>query len=913
MENTGTGRTGSPHSLMRWIKCSLLLLVASAILPGQFVESSLFVPTGLNASDGDYSTKVGVSWDHSQGAATYRIFRGTENDAASAVSIGTTASLIFFDTTALPEQSYHYWVRAETANATRPVSAPDQGFRANGRTSQFDPVPPLAPPRDPIGNPTTGAKIYLGKTLFWEEQLSSTRTVACGTCHRGRSGGSDPRSDVGASVNPGFDGIFGTDDDVMGSLGVPLNRADGTYEWSPLFGLRPQVTGRKAQSAINAAYSVSSDAGLLWDGKASHRFSDPMTGAVVIETGAALESQALLPILNTTEMNHEGATWADVVMRLSESRPLALSPSLPPALSAWIGSRGYPDLFTEAFGTPEVTPVRIALAIASYERTLYSDRTPFDAAVSEIIEESPAEKRGREVFFAARCHKCHTGSVTSDQSFRNIGLRPSEEDGGRAEVTGLASETGRFRTPSLRNVGLRSPYMHNGRLATLEEVVEFYNRGGDFDDNKDVGFISPLGLTAEEKSDLVVFLKNQFTDSRVEAEAGPLFDRPMLYSESARVPEISGTGTAGAGGVVPQVVAIEPPFSGNPSFTVGLFDAPPGVQAVLVIDEADPGMGPAIPSSASFARETVAVAAAEDGSGNGYASASLSIPDDASLIGTELFGRWFVLDGAAAGGVSVTAAFRMTIFGAEAPTVSVLSSVSAASLAQGFVAPESIVSGFGVDLATATEAAGSMPLPTTLAGVSVAVTDSQGEQRPASLFFVSPKQINYQIPPGTSLGEGEVSVHRGPNPFASIMLAGGNVQVASVAPALFAANSDGRGVAAALVQRVRSDGSQTFEQVAQFDSAQDRFVSAPINLGPESDPVFLILFGTGIRFRGPQEVTATVGGDTVEVLFAGAQPEFVGVDQVNLHLSRNLAGRGEVDVIVTVDGQPTNTVQISVF
>ena len=246
-----------------------------------------------------------------------------------------------------------------------------------------------------------GAKIYLGKTLFWEEQLSSTRTVACGTCHRGRSGGSDPRSVERSSRHPGFDGIFTTDDDAMGSPGVPLNRAGGTYQWSPSFGIREQVTRRKAQSAINAAYSISSDAGLLWDGKASHRFSDPLTGDVVIETGAALESQALLPILNTVEMNHEGATWADVVTRLTESRPLVLSPALPPALAAWIGIRGYPDLFSEAFGTPEITPARIPMAIASYERTLFSDRTPFDAVVSSIRQESPAEMRGREVFFEA--------------------------------------------------------------------------------------------------------------------------------------------------------------------------------------------------------------------------------------------------------------------------------------------------------------------------------------------------------------------------------------------------------------------------------------------------------------------------------------------------------------------------------
>ena len=444
-------------------------------------------------------------------------------------------------------------------------------------------------------------------------------------------------------------------------------------------------------------------------------------------------------------------------------------------------------------------------------------------------------------------------------------------------------------------------------------MVEFYNRGGDFDDNKDVGFIMRLGLSADERSNLEIFLRNQFTDPRVKAESGPLFERPVLYSESLRVPKIVGDGTPGANGTVPEVVVIEPPLTGNPSFTVGLVFALPGAEAVLVIDEAEPGVGPDIPATASFARETVTVAAAEDGSGHGYASVSLSIPDDTSLIGTGLFGRWFVRDPAAAGGVSVTAAFHMSLFGAAGPTIPVFSTVSAASLAQGFVAPESIVSGFGVDLATATDVAGSVPLPAVLAGIRVAVTDSRGSQRPAPLLFVSPGQINYQIPPGTSLGEGTVSVHRGINPLDSNIHASGNVQVASVAPALFAANSDGRGVAAALFLRVRSDGSREFEQAAEFDPGQNRFVSALIDLGPEADEIFLILFGTGIRFRALPAVTATVGGEPSKVLFAGAQPGFVGLDQVNLLLPRSLTGRGEVDVVVYVDEKPTNTVRVSVL
>ena len=144
-------------------------------------------------------------------------------------------------------------------------------------------------------------------------------------------------------------------------------------------------------------------------------------------------------------------------------------------------------------------------------------------------------------------------------------MRPTDEDPGRFTVTGDGRDRGKFRTPSLRNVELRAPYMHNGRFASLEEVIEFYDRGGDFDaPSKDTNFVRRLNLDAREKADLAAFLRS-LTDPRVAGEAGPLFDRPALYAESARVPRVSprGAGTL-------EVVAIEPPLLGNPSFTVAV-------------------------------------------------------------------------------------------------------------------------------------------------------------------------------------------------------------------------------------------------------------------------------------------------------------------------------------------------------
>ncbi len=137
-----------------------------------------------------------------------------------------------------------------------------------------------------------------------------------------------------------------------------------------------------------------------------------------------------MPILNTVEMGREGADWGDITTRLAASKPLALSPFVPPALSAWLSGRGYPGLFDEAFGTSEITPARIAMAIASYERTLFSDRAPIDLVVSEIIPEPAAEGRGREIFLDSKCDACHRAGLFSDNRFHAIGLRPTDEDEG---------------------------------------------------------------------------------------------------------------------------------------------------------------------------------------------------------------------------------------------------------------------------------------------------------------------------------------------------------------------------------------------------------------------------------------------------------------------------------------------------
>jgi cytochrome c peroxidase len=872
-------------------------VLALSLVCGASAQTVVPAPTGLDASDGAYTTRVGLAWEHIQGAKTYRVYRAETNDSAQAKLVGTTPSILYFDRTAVPGPRYFYWTQAVSTLGESALSASDEGFVAAGKTSAFGPIGPPQPPPEPPENPLTGPKIYLGKALFWDEQLSSTRTVACGTCHRPRKGGSDPRAIVGSnqSRNPGPDTVFGTADDVFGSPGVPLNKADGTYEWSPFYGFREQVTPRKAQTVFEAAFT---DLGLLWDGRALNRFVDPLTDQTVMQTGGALESQSLLPILNETEMSHKGRTWADVVARLEASRPLALSPALPRALSDWIGGRSYGELFQEAFGTPEITPVRIAFAIASYERTLFSDRARIDRYAAEIEPMPEDEARGKALFFGNFCDECHRGNLIGDNRFRYIGVRPDAEDAGRFEVTRDSRDLGRMRTQSLRNVALRGPFMHTGSLATLSEVVEFYNRGGDFTSpNKDSNFVKPLKLTTQEKADLLAFLERSLTDERLAAEQGPLFDRPALYTESARVPAVEPAGS----GI--QVTVLEPPLLGNPSFTVAVSGATGGEQATLVVDDADPGAGPSIPATGElFWGQTTAGGSAE----SRHASISVPIPNDTRLAGRTFFGRWYLRR--EGGGLTVSPVFRLTIFGPAKTTTDpslppLLSSVSAASFVVGRVSPESLVSGFGPNLSLTTEAATSLPLPVALGGVSILVRDSAGAERAAPLLFVSAGQINYQIPGGTAPGEATVLVR-----WNGSTVARGSLQVATVAPALFAANASGTGLAAAQAVRAAADGSQTIAAVAEYDTAAGRYLARPIDVSGQG--AVLVLYGVGVRFASG--VTATIGGEPAEVLFAGRQSQFAGVDQVNVRLSPGLAGRGEVEVVLQADGESSNPVRIRI-
>lgn len=522
------------------------------------------------------------------------------------------------------------------------------------------PLTPLLPPPAPLANPVTVAKANLGKVLFWDEQLSSSRTAACGTCHRAENGGSDPRSVTGviASTHPGPNGVLGDGDDVTGSPGVPLANADGSYALAPSFGMNLQVTPRHTPSHINSGYAPNS----FWDGRARGVFLDPVTGDTVIRVGGALENQAVAPVLSSVEMGHLGRDWADAAARVASVQPLALAAFIPADLKSWIAGRSYAQLFQEAFGSPNVTATRIALATATYERTLFSNQALIDSVIAGTAVLPPQQQAGQGIFGASGCGGCHAGSLFSDNAFHYIGVRPAAEDSGRFVVTGNLADLGAMKTPSLRNVGLRPSYFHDGRFRTLEEVVAFYNRGGDFTAPNKPPVIRPLGLNPGQQAALVSFLRFALTDSRVRDRRFP-FDRPSLYSEAEMVPVVTGGGAAGTGGAVPIPVAVEPPLSGNPSFTLGLHTALGGTSAVLVIDALEPPAEPVIPAAGSFARRVVLLQGS--GAGAGFGSATLAIPPDASLIGQTLHGRWYVDDPAAAGGVAYSPAFSFKVFGAN--------------------------------------------------------------------------------------------------------------------------------------------------------------------------------------------------------------------------------------------------------
>lgn len=230
-------------------------------------------------------------------------------------------------------------------------------------------------------------------------------------------------------------------------------------------GIRSQKGGRNSPTVINTGYIRAQ----FWDGRA-----------------ATLEEQAKGPIANPIEMGNTHEACVTTLQRIE----------------------GYRPLFAKAFGSDEITIDNVAKAIATFERTVVSGNAPYDRYMAGDKQAmTPPQIRGMKIFFQAKCAKCHAGPNFTLDTFHNLGVgadRPNA-DVGRFAVTKSAADWGAFKTPTLREVANTAPYMHDGSMETLEEVIDFYNKGGTPNRNLSAD-MKPLKLTAAQKADLIDFL-----------------------------------------------------------------------------------------------------------------------------------------------------------------------------------------------------------------------------------------------------------------------------------------------------------------------------------------------------------------------------------------------------------------------
>lgn len=292
-----------------------------------------------------------------------------------------------------------------------------------------------APVLAPANNPTTEARVTLGRMLFWDPLLSGDRDVACATCH-----------------HPAFDYADGR----ARSLGT------GEHE-----------IARNAPTVLDTAFNgwtsmevpVAPElAPMFWDRRES-----------------SLERQALGPLLSEGEMRGPHFSEAAILDEIS---------------ARLTANAAYRALFLDAYGTSDVDADRITQAIAAFERTLVSRDTSFDRFMAgDDAALDLSQRRGLVAFYDAGCASCHAGPMFSDYQLHHLGVH---------EVDAAGASTDAFRTPSLRHVTRTAPYLHDGSIATLEEVIAFY-RNVDRNLDPDLGPLQPVG--ARQTTDLIHFLE----------------------------------------------------------------------------------------------------------------------------------------------------------------------------------------------------------------------------------------------------------------------------------------------------------------------------------------------------------------------------------------------------------------------
>jgi hypothetical protein len=326
-------------------------------------------------------------------------------------------------------------------------------------------------------------------------------------------------------------------------------------------------------------------------------------------------------------------------------------------------------MFQAAYGDPAITAERIAFAIANYERTLISDQSPLDQDLNDSQPLAAEYQPGLALFNGtANCSACHTLPFASDLSFHNIGLRPDAEDIGLEATTGSPLDRAKFKTPIVRNVAQRLPLFHNGQADTIEELVDFYDGGGDFDSegNLDAN-MEPLNLTEQEKADLILFLEVATLDPRVANNEFP-FTRPTLASELPSKNSAFGISSANGLGVLPEVITHVPANIGHPSWLLGLHEATPNATTIAAFsfasDDGSPFPDPRYPIPMNIDVGSLFLLLPGTTDGLGVDTVKLSIPLNAVLTGMTFYVQWFVQDPAAlaTGGVYGSEGIEVEIF-----------------------------------------------------------------------------------------------------------------------------------------------------------------------------------------------------------------------------------------------------------
>jgi cytochrome c peroxidase len=348
------------------------------------------------------------------------------------------------------------------------------------------------PLNEPADNPTTPEKAELGRLLFFDPVLSLNNDMACATCHHPDLSFTDGRSQAMGA----------------GGSGVGPERSGGI---SLL---------RNTPSLWNVGYTQA----LFWDGRES-----------------SLEAQSLIPLAHADEM---GADDSEAIVAELQTIPQ------------------YVALFNQAFGSDSaLTMENVQRALAAFQRTLISDNSPFDRyAAGEFDALTPQQRRGLTLFRSAatRCFECHAAPTFATETFRVVGIPDVDglpHDAGRAAISDDAPD-GAFKVPSLRNVALTAPYMHNGAFESLEEVVDFYAEGAGRGmnsvriENVD-SFIQGFTLTPQERADLVAFLhalsdESQLPDTPEQVPSGLPVVGSLDNPARDLVADTNAGGTAGS-------------------------------------------------------------------------------------------------------------------------------------------------------------------------------------------------------------------------------------------------------------------------------------------------------------------------------------------------------------------------------